>query len=219
MHDLINATSCRKKYEEQHGIKMSKQYFSELKTSGKIPNHYNPESKTKIYIYSEVEKALIDMKDPTRDPQRESNAVARGDDALFDEKNIPENSLATMSDEEREEYDNDLKSKLGELQNEAEKQGIEDMPDLEGSAKDWNTYKIKEQGLTYAIKRKQLAGELMTLAEFKAILEIFLNPMSQHLDDQPYKLKAKFPNVDNDVIEWLIDDNNRIKAEMQNDPL
>lgn len=199
-----------KQTEYARKIGMSKQYVNKLVKRGVIILENR-----KVNV-AQADKAIEEHKDPTRDAQREANAEARCDDTLFDENNVPENSLATMSDEERERYDNDLKSKLSELQNEAEKQGIEDMPDLEGSAKDWNTYKIKEQGLTYAIKRKQLSRELISISEAKGVIEVFLTPLSQAMEDLPYKLKAKFPNVENDAIEWLIEYANRVKAESQN---
>ena len=189
---------------------MSKQYVNKLVRLGVIILENR-----KVNV-SQADVAIEDHKDPSRDAQREANAEVRGDDALFAPENMPENSLATMSEDERKKYNEDIFSKLNDLQDEAEKEGIKDMPDLEGSGKDWNTYKIKEQGLTYAIKRKQLARELISISEAKGVLEIFLTPMSQAMEDLPYKLKAKFPDIENSAIEWLIDYTNSVKEETQN---
>jgi len=199
-----------KQTEYAKKIGMSKQYVNKLVRLGVIILEGR-----KVNV-SQADKAIEEHKDPTRDAQREANADARVDDTLFAPRNIPESSIATMSDEDRKKYDEDLRVKLNNLQSEAEKQGIDDLPDLEGSAKEWNTYKIKEQGLTYAIKRKQLARELISISEAKGVLEIFLTPLSQAMEDLPYKLKAKFPDIENSAIEWLIDYTNSVKEETQN---
>jgi len=191
-------------------IGMSKQYVNKLVKLGVIVLEGKKVNVAKADI------ALAEHRDPTRDAQRDANAEARGGDALFDEQNIPEHSLATMNDDERKKYDDELQSKLSGLESEAQLHGIEDMPSLNGSSKEWNTYKIKEQGLTYAIKRKQLSRELISISEAKGILEVFLNPISQAMEDLPYKLKAKFPNIDNGAIEWMIEYANNVKAETQN---
>jgi len=199
-----------KQTEYAKKIGMSKQYVNKLVKLGVIILENR-----KVNV-SQADQAIEEYKDPTRDAQRETNAEARGDDALFAPENIPENSIATMSEEERQKHDEDLKAKLNDLQSEAKKQGIDDIPDLEGSAKEWNTYKIKEQGLTYAIKRKQLSRELISISEAKGVLEIFLTPLSMAMEDLPYKLKAKFPDIENSAIEWLIDYTNSVKEETQN---
>ena len=58
-------------------------------------------------------------------------------------------------------------------------------------------------------------SELISTSEAKGVLEIFLTPLSQAMEDLPYKMKAKFPDIENSAIEWLIDYTNSVKEETQ----
>lgn len=190
-------------------IGMSKQYVNKMVKRGVIileNRKVNP---------SQADKALAENKDPSRDPQREANAENRSGDTLFDEENIPDDSLATMSPEERAKYDADLKENLSKLKDQANNLNIDDLPDLEGSAKEWNTYKIKEQGLTYALKRRQLEGELITVDDAKAAFETLLAPLNKYLDDLGNSIKNHFPDVDDEVVDWVSGEINRQKELLQ----
>ena len=55
----------------------TRQYFSQLVRDGYIPYHNLPGKKKKYYLYHDVKAALIAMRDPTRDAQREANARVR----------------------------------------------------------------------------------------------------------------------------------------------
>ena len=215
---FINATECIKKLAENN-IKIGKGYFSQLKKNGKIPHKYNPSSKRKIYIYDEVFSALKDMKDPTRDPQREANRRARENDDLFDDKNIPEESLATMNEEERKKYTADMASKYKKLESMSNEEENATRPTESSGAAEWNTFKIKQQGLNYEIDRKVKERSLMSLSEFKAVLEVVLSPLNHGLDNLAFELKAKFPDVSDEIIHWVLERTNQFKIDVQNVPV
>ncbi len=217
MKVFINATECIKKLAENN-IKIGKVYFSQLKTSGKIPHHYNPSSKRKIYIYDEVFHALKDIRDPTRDPQREANSKTRNNDDLFDENNIPDNSLATMSPEEKKKYNEDMADKLKKLEEMSSAEENASRPKVDSKASEWNTFKIMQQGLNYEIDRKVKERGLISISDAKAAIEIVFSPINHGLDNIPFELKSKFPTVSDEVIQWLLDRNNQIKIDVQNIP-
>lgn len=190
-------------------IGMSKQYVNKMVKLGVIvlvEKKVNP---------TQADQALKEYRDPARDPQREANAEKRSGDTLFDDANVPEKSLATMSQEERAKYDEELQASLSKLKDKATTMNIDDLPDLEGSAKEWNTYKIKEQGLTYALKRRQLEGELITVDDSKAAFETLLAPLNKYLDDLGNSIKNHFPDVDDEVIDWVSCETNRQKELLQ----
>lgn len=215
MSILINATECIKKLAESD-INIKKGYFSQLKKSEKIPHQYNPASKTKIYVYDEVFNALKDMKDPTRDPQREANRRTHEDDDLFDDKNIPEKSLATLSDAERTKYYADIASKYEQLEMMSSDEENQSRPTKDSSATVWNTFKIMQQGLNYEIDRKVKERNLMPLSDFKAAAEILLSPLNHGLDNLPFELKSNFPTASEEIIKWLMDRTNQLKVDVQN---
>lgn len=190
-------------------IGMSKQYVNKMVKLGVIvlvEKKVNP---------AQADQALKEYRDPARDPQREANAEKRSGDTLFDDGNVPEKSLATMSQEERAKYDEELQASLSKLKDKATTMNIDDLPDLEGSAKEWNTYKIKEQGLTYALKRRQLEGELITVDDAKAAFETLLAPLNKYLDDLGNSIKNHFPDVDDEVVDWVSGEINRQKELLQ----
>ena len=195
---------------------MKKGYFSQLSSSGRIPTHAKTGSTKKFFKYEEVVVALEGMKDPTRDPQREANAKTRDDDMLFSEKNIPEKSVATMSDNEKKKYDKDIADKLAELEDISSPEENVTRPQDDSSAAEWNVFKIKQQGLNYEIDRKVKERRLMPVSEFKAAAEILLSPLNQGLEDLGFMFKSKFPDVSDDKIQWLLDRTNQLKVDVQN---
>jgi len=231
INTLVSATSCRE-YLIRDGVgKFDKGYFSRLLKQGRIPSHKNPSSKRKIFIYEEVKNALLEMRDPTRDVQRKLNKVKRDDKkkvvenkkevikecaTLMDEENIPKDSWATMSDEEKKRRDASIleaMEKAKEMSSEAENNA---RPDLDAGSSEWNTFKIMQQGLNYEIDRKIKEGRLMYLDDFKAVSEVILSPLNQSLDDLAFNFKAQFPDVADDAIAWLLDKTNSMKVDVQN---
>lgn len=215
MSKLITATECRNELAKV-GVKMSKSYFSQLKKSGVIKTHYNPSSKTKIHVYEEVRGSLKDAKDPSRDAQREANEKLREKDNIFEDKNLPKNSIATMSDVDRVKYEKDMAEKYTKLQEMSSEEENKNRPSIDSSSAEWNTFKIMQQGLNYEIDRKVKERGLMPISDFKAVAEILISPLNQGLEHVAFELKSKFPNVSDDVIQWLLDRTNQLKVDVQN---
>ena len=194
----------------QH-IGMSKQYVNKMVKAGVIPLH------DKKIDPTEADQCLADHADPSYDAQREANNKAREKESLFHDDNVPEESLATMSPDELKKYNEDMEKKLAALGHTAGDEGIKDIPKLVGSAAEWNVFKIKEMGLLTALKRKEKARMLIPVDEAKAVIERFLSPVNQKMNDLPFTLKSQFPQIDDEVIEWLLDHINSIKLDVQNE--
>lgn len=58
-------------------------------------------------------------------------------------------------------------------------------------------------------------GELIPVSDAKAAVEALLSPLNQYMDDQANNLKNHFPDVDDDVIEWIDEENNRQKEQLR----
>ncbi len=113
MVNLITASQCLKKLETD-GIKYTKGYFSQMTSDGKIPWHPKADSPKKFYIYEEVIQAIKNTQDPTRDAQREANEQKRSEPVdLFAAVGTYE-SIADMSDDEREAYNIECRRELEE---------------------------------------------------------------------------------------------------------
>jgi len=93
-------------------------YVNKKVKEGVIPLH-GPKRKIKA---EEAKAALEAAKDPTRDAQRHANEAKRkGEDrmnerSIFSEEVLPEQSLADMTDEERDEYNRKLRAEREELE-------------------------------------------------------------------------------------------------------
>lgn len=189
---------------------MSKQYVNKLVKLGVIKLH------NKKIKPDEADKAIKEYKDPTRDAQRDANSKTRSDDDLFADKNVPEDSLATMSDEERKKYNDDMAYKYSKLEEMSSEEENNSRPKHDSSSSEWNTFKIKQQGLNYEIDRKVKERNLMSLSDFKAAAEIIISPINYGLDNLAFELKAKFPQISDEAIQWIIERTNQIKVDVQN---
>ncbi len=214
LHNLITAAECIRKLNKE-GIHMKKGYFSQLHTAGKVPSHSKPNSKKDFYKYEEVVTALEEIKDPTKDAQREAN-VKKRDDGIFDKSVQPEHSLATMSPEEKKKHDDDLAATMQKLKDMSSEEENDDRPGTGASGQDWNTFKTKQQALNYELDRKLKEGDLMYLDDFKATSEILLGPLNQGLDDLAFNFKSQFPDITDEVIQWLLKRTNQLKVDVQN---
>ena len=58
-------------------------------------------------------------------------------------------------------------------------------------------------------------GELISVPNAKAAIETILAPFNQYLDDMGNNLKNHFPDVPLEVIEWINEENNRQKEQLQ----
>ena len=164
---------------------------------------------------SEANECIKNHEDPTRDSQREANSRLR-DDTLFDDRNIPSNSWATMSEDDMKKHDAAIAEMMKSLQEESSDAENNSRPGLDANAKEWNTFKIKQQGLNYEIDRKVKEKQLMYIDEFKATLEIVLGPLNQSLDDFAFDLKSQFPDILDEVILWVLNRTNQMKVDVQN---
>jgi hypothetical protein len=121
-----------------------------------------------------------------------------------------------MSKEEQRKYNADMAEKYKKLQEMSSDEENASRPDEGSSAADWNTFKIKQQGLNYEIDRKVKERSLMPVSEFKAAAEILLSPLNQGLEDLAFMFKSKFPEVDDEKIQWLLERTNQLKVDVQN---
>ena len=62
----------------------------------------------------------------------------------------------------------------------------------------------------------QAEGELIPVADAKAVVEKIFTPFNKALDDLPVNLKAHFPEVSTEAVEWLIEYINTMKLEARN---
>ena len=58
-------------------------------------------------------------------------------------------------------------------------------------------------------------GELISVPDAKAAIETILAPFNQYLDDMGNNLKNHFPDVPLEVVEWINEENNRQKEQLQ----
>jgi len=121
-----------------------------------------------------------------------------------------------MSEDDREKHNAALAETMKRLQEESSDAENNSRPGLDADAKEWNTFKIKQQGLNYEIDRKVKEKQLMYIDEFKATLEIVLGPLNQSLDDFAFNLKSQFPDISDEAIQWVLNRTNQIKVDVQN---
>lgn len=134
---------------------LTRQYISKLVNAGEFPN------KDKKIPFNKCKSILEDKKkNPERDAQREANkAKKEGNVGLFNEKNIHENTVADLSEEEKEEF---FKSKL-EIED-LTKEIDENLDDDSFKYKSFNDIKkLKEyyQGLTAKLDYEKESGLLV----------------------------------------------------------
>ena len=189
---------------------MSKQYVNKLVKLGVIKLH------NKKIKPDEADKAVEEYKDPARDAQREANEKNRDTESVFDENNLPKNSLADMSEVELKEYNKAIEEKMASLEDMSSEEENASRPKKDSKASVWNTFKIMQQGLNYEIDRKVKERSLMPVTEFKAAAEIILSPLNQGLEDLAFMFKSKFPEVEDEKIQWLLERTNQLKVDVQN---
>ncbi len=200
--ELITAKEVVQKLKQGGTADISTAYFSKLVTKKIIPFHTVPGKKRKMFIYDEAKKALIDSQDPTRDAQREANAIARATKCLNNDK-VPftKNEIDEINAHLPTDVPKELKHLLSDISDPLKRVRI---------SKDF--WASKRQELNYQIEK----GLVMTVIEFKAVSEMLFAPLSQSMDDLPYMIKSRFPNTENDAIEWAVNHINHIKEEVQN---
>ncbi len=58
-------------------------------------------------------------------------------------------------------------------------------------------------------------GELIPVSDAKAAVEKLLSPLNQYLDDQANNIKNHFPDLSEEVVKWIIEENNRQKEQLR----
>lgn len=224
MVNLITASQCLKKLETD-GIKYTKGYFSQMTSDGKIPWHPKADSPKKFYIYEEVLAAIKNTQDPTRDAQREANEQKRAEPVdLFAAVGTYE-SIADMSDDEREAYDIECRRELEEARKAREAAlaaGAKDTCDNE--EKNLTTMKLndvkiaKEYWLGEKAKAEveQMKKVLIPKNEVAGVIEFMISPINTKLDEIPHKMRAHFSDFPEKQYRWLIDHINHLKEELHN---
>lgn len=222
--DLIIADRCLEKLAFD-GIIFKKSYFSQMVKDGKIPWHPNPPSPKKFYKYSEVVEAIKSSEDPTRDGQREANKQKRADPVnLLDAVGTYE-SIADMSDDEREAYDLECKREIEEARRARESAlaaGAKDTGDNKEknlSSMKLNDVKIaKEYWLGEKAKAEvgQMKKILIPKNEVAGVIEFMISPINTKLDEIPHKMRAHFNDFPDKQYRWLIDHINHLKEELHN---
>ena len=58
-------------------------------------------------------------------------------------------------------------------------------------------------------------GELLSVHDAKVAIDAILTPLNQHMNDMGNNLKNHFPDIPNEVIEWIDEENNRQKEQLK----
>ncbi len=147
----------RRKFAVHVGLSHTR--INKLVTDGVIPLHDG-----KIEL-AEGKRLMKENQDPSRDAQREANAARRKDVGVFAEENLPEHSLADMSDDERVEYNRQLsdeREKLDTARDEAKAAGADvGMIGIPNSLNKVKIFRELYQGKLAQLLFKQKSGELV----------------------------------------------------------
>ena len=100
--EYLNAKQIIGRLKQGKVMDISEAYYSQLVRDGYLPFHKLPKKRRKVYLYAEVKQALLDMRDPSRDPQRE--AIQRKKD---------ERKKAQKIEEEKEELQQHYENVIG----------------------------------------------------------------------------------------------------------
>jgi len=207
---LINAKEVVNKLKQGGAADISEAYFGKLVSMGKIPFHTTPGKKRKMFIYAEAKKGLIESRDPSRDAQREAIALAKINKRLLNGE--IDHSTATDEVKAIEEIvnagiltDEDMPIELVELLSE-----IVDPSKALHISKEFWTAKIQKQKF---LKENR---DLISVGDAKAVIEMFLSPISSRLDTLHIELKSHFPDTTPEAVAWLSTQINDMKESMQN---
>ncbi len=150
-----------RKFAKQVG--MSHTYINKMVKQGVIPLH------GKKIDLDEGVRLLDANRDPSRDAQREANAKRRKPSGLWSEENMPDESLADMTAEERAEYDRQLlqeQDKLKVVRDKAESAGISVHPGvIPESLNEARLFREHYMGQIAELEFKKKNGELIDKAD------------------------------------------------------
>lgn len=152
---LTQSEFTRKWNELNPNDTVSRQYISKLVSTGEFPN------KDKKIPFNECKNILENKKkNPERDAQREANkAKKEGNIGLFNEKNVYQNTVADLSEEEKEEFYR-TKSEIEDLTKEIDK-NLDDNSFEDKSFNDIKKLKEYYQGLKAKLDYEKESGLLV----------------------------------------------------------
>lgn len=174
------------KSELAKNINKSGAIVTRLISNGILDDCFTPNGK-KLYLEKSI-KAII---------------KAKGSDYLSKEI-IIENTTSDKVKEDNTIYTDEAKQELEKFLNQEPSPARKvDMID-----KFWSG-RIRRQ------KFLEADGELIPVQDAKAAIETILAPFNQYLDDMGNNLKNHFPDVPLEVVEWINEENNRQKEQLQ----
>lgn len=206
---------------------------------GKLVNiiHEFPCDESKKIPYDKCLKILEDKKSaPERQNQREANNRKKNiekQNDIFCETMIPENSIANLSENDKDIF---WQSRLS---NSEDNKTIEDFTDADitndknlftnENLKELEEYLKEAKSVSQKVqiikdfwtgkinKQKYLEGEkeLIPMVAVKKAIDLLLTPLNHYLNDQANNLKNHFPELPNEVMEWLGEENNRQKQQLR----
>lgn len=121
------------------------------------------------------------------------------DTTLLVKSTIP-NEIKNNESLDNKETQNELVALLKDAQSPSQKVQI---------IKDFWIGKINRQ------KFLENEGELITVQDAKVAIDALLSPLNQYMNDQGNHLKNNFPDLPNEVVEWIDDENNRQKEQLR----
>jgi len=178
-------------------------YVNKKVKEGVIPLH-GPKRKIKP---EEAKAALEAAKDPTRDAQRQANEARRKGEArpnersIFSEEVLPEQSLADMTDEEREEYNRRLKAEREDLERLKEKAaaaGVDDL-NIDTAGTSLNEVKIFKElylGKMAQLEYRRKSGELIERQEVERQAYEIGSKIKAALLSLPHRLSTRIAGVE-----------------------
>jgi len=193
----------------KRGLSFKKSLFSQLKKKGYFKIYKKPNLSKDFFKIDEVLKSLRDNSLIT-EMDKVDNEI---EDISIDKENLFNYVQPPMTKEQEIEYQ---KKQLEELQSIKELQQEAQSKKVDGSQAEWNKYLIMERALKTALERKEKERILINIDEAKNLIESFMTPIIQKMDNLAYEFKTNFPNLEEESLLYLQEYINNIKIEAQN---
>ena len=88
-------------------------------------------------------------------------------------------------------------------------------PKLKMNYADARTHREAFNAKLAEVTYKERVGQLLTVAEVKEVIDKIVTPFNRHYDEQPILLKSTFPDIDDEIIKWITNHNNKNKMDFQ----
>ena len=181
-------------------------YVNKLVKQGVIPLHGPKRKIDPVEAIAAIEAA----KDPTRDAQREANERRRSEPDIFDSSMLPAESIADMTEEEREEYDRRLREereRFESIRSRAKEQGIDMAEETDGMT--LNEVKIFKElylGKMAQLEFRRKSGDLVDKEAVVREASEEAHRVRSSLLALPHKLSVRIASMNDPVeIEALLD--------------